>query len=606
MKTIKFIFSLLVSLVLVAPAWAAPTDGYVYSKDASAFLGEEFDLPIALKSANNKVKSFQFTITLPDGISFATDGSVYKKKLESAYPGWVVVHKTVTGEPENTSMVSVYYAEDATTCIDKGDNVILYLVLKADENADLSNTKISLSKEVVTLEDGTETVPLAAGESITSTVSQASYAEGYSLEIIPFANTSTKASIPVNYTSAKNLKGFSFDIAFSSATNFVPTKPTMNNDAYSDADWAEFFETAKSSSTMTGNSTDTDWIYINSGSGTLCSLTTAIKMANLQAGVYTVTLSKIKFTDLDGNVIVVAPYTADIYIGENPKATATDGVLAFHGNYSATATYALLTAALPSEVVTTADLTAVTALPASTTFSVGNPNAIILATKDLGISTNVVIDGQCANLVLTDGYPFANTETFTATSASYSRTMTDNTWGTLCLPFAATATNASVYNLTSVGSGEMKYEEASTPTAVSANTPCVIKKSSDEISFSASSVEVPATPETITATTSVSGWTLYGTTVDVNFTSSELGNIYFINGDAFWKASGSLHVAPFRAYFTGTGSSAKLRIEEETNGIEAIEAEAETGVFYDLQGRTVKAPQAGQFYIQGSKKYIVK
>lgn len=603
MKTIKFIFSLLVSLMLVVPALAAPTDGYVYSKDVSAILGEEFDLPIAIKNTEFKVKSFQFNITLPDGLSFASNSEGYKATLESDYSNWVVNHATEEGAPSNTALVLVSCQKDRTTCIDKGDHVVLYLGIKVDKDADLTNSKITLSKETVTLEDGTETTPLTSGETITSTVSEGTYADGYSLEIVPFKIASmSMANLDVNFKSAENLASFSFDIQLPSSIAF--SNPSINADCLNNAGFAGFFTVTSASATISGNSAMSSMVYINSGEAKL--LTLPILCGAIEDGIYTLKIENISFTDVSGNVTKVAPYTADIYVGATTPVATPDanGAVAFHGNYADETAQALMTEALKSDDITTIDLSEVTA---ATEIVPQNKNAIIRCTKDLGLTQdNVVIGDECANLVLTDGYAFRNTEAFTATTASYSRTMADHSWGTLCLPFAASSTNANVYTLNSVTTGtdgEMKFTQTASA-AVEANTPCVIKKDADEITFTATSVEVPVTPADSKVATSVAGWTLLGTTTDLNV--ADLSKAYFINGDHFWKAGTSLHVAPFRAYFEGASSAAKFRITEETNGIETIENEAEAGVIYDLQGRAVKAAQAGQIYVQGAKKFVVK
>lgn len=586
------------------PALAAPTDGYVYSKDASTLLGEEFELPIAIKNTEFRVKSFQFTITLPDGISFVSDGEDYMYKLESDYAKWSVNYATVAGEPTNTAVVMVSYQKNQTTCIEKGDNIVLNLILKADENVDLENTTISLSKEIVTLEDGTATHPLADGETITSVVTEASLPEMYSLEILPAKiNAGEVAALDLNYTAPADILSFSFDIKFSS-TNILGTY-TFNVNRLNNASFSGFFQTSTSGNTVSGTSPAASMLYVKKGYGKLYT----IQVLSTAEGKYIVELTNIVFKDVNNNTYSAESYSADIYVG-TPKAPVSDGEIAFYGNYSNAGTYSLLTTALSNaadEVITTANLNNVTALPAGTDFSVGNPNAIIRCAKDLGLTQdNVVIGDECASLVLTDGYAFKNTEAFTATSASYTRKMDDHSWGTLCLPFAVTNTNANVYTLSSVTTGEngeMKFTQAASA-AVEANTPYVIKKDADEVTFTASDVEVPATPADSKVATSVAGWTLIGTTTDLNV--ADLSKAYFINGDHFWKAGSSLHVAPFRAYFEGASSAAKFRIAEETNGIETIENEAEAGVIYDLQGRAVKAAQAGQVYVQGAKKFIVK
>ena len=72
-----------------------------------------------------------------------------------------------------------------------------------------------------------------------------------------------------------------------------------------------------------------------------------------------------------------------------------------------------------------------------------NPNALILANSDQDaakLSYNVIANGVCRSLVLTDGaYDFGNTgEAFTASNASYSRTFTPGQKSTICLPFSLT------------------------------------------------------------------------------------------------------------------------------------------------------------------------
>lgn len=590
------------------PALAAPTDGYVYAKDVAAIPGADFELPIVLKNTEFNVKSFQFSITLPDGISFASDAKGYKVNVESNYSDWAYNHATVEGEPTNTAIVMFYYTKDKTTCIEKGEHVILNLVLTADKNADLSDVTIVLSNEIVTDEEGTATHPITGSETISSNVTEASYAEGYGIDIVPFkAEASQSYTLVLNMTCAtEDITSLEFDVDMPSfltrtKSGRATKAPEFANDERISKDDHSINMDANHITVIPN--VDDEYRMIAGTSGSLINLfyTAATSVTE---GIYQLNLTNIKMKQDDGTTLYIAPYTADIYVG-NPVATPNEnGAVAFHGNYADETAQALMTDALKSDDITTIDLSEVTA---AIEIVPQNPNAIIRCTKDLGLTQdNVVIGNECANLVLTDGHAFKNTEAFTATTASYSRTMTDHSWGTLCLPFAATSANANVYTLSSVTTGEngeMKFTQAALATVV-ANTPCVIKKDADEVTFTASRVEVPATPADSKVATSVAGWTLIGTTTDLNV--ADLSKAYFINGDHFWKAGSSLHVAPFRAYFEGASSAAKFRIAEETNGIETIENEAEAGVIYDLQGRAVKAAQAGQVYVQGAKKFIVK
>lgn len=622
MKTIKFIFSLLVSLMLVLPTLAeTPLNDGVYAKDITTPVGNKAELPIVLKTTK-VIKAIQFNITIPNGISFVPDNIEYLvTNINPALKDFEYTARTKTGESKQSALISIY-SQDATLTLPTGDNTLLSLVLKVDDNANIDNAIITISDVVFSDVEESEYDPLEGG-SITSTVSEGPGPDGYAIEITPFSYANTLTDISVNMDNEVLMKSFSFSLTLpdglsinkNSSGNYV-VKTGNRTAQKQEYDEDEGEDITIYSTSRAAVSTDGKIFKItcsvNIGNNMPDKTGETIKLpfvGSLATGIYVLKISDAEITDVNGNLHFVDPYTADIYVGSSTPIATIDanGSVAFHGNYSVESAQTLMNAALSANDITTIDLSKVTA---ATKIEPQNPNAIIRCTKDLGLDQpNVVIGDVCANLVLTDGHAFRNTEEFTANTASYSRTMTNHSWGTLCLPFAATSTNANVYTLNSVttgADGEMKFTQAAAA-AVEANTPCVIKKDAEDVTFAASNVMVGATPAESKAGTGAPDWTLNGTTIDLNFTT-DLSSLYFINGDQFWQASNSLHVAPFRAYFNGPAGSlqAKFRITEETNGIETIENEAEAGVIYDLQGRAVEAAQAGQIYVQGAKKFVVK
>lgn len=624
--------------MLVVPSWAQeeePSALYVYAENVSALVGDEVELPIVLKNTCN-VKSFEFVITIPSGVSFVEKGAGLKFTImNEEISDWIIVATTINGSTQKKARILGYYISDLDLTIEPGESTLLSLTLSADEDLVSEGAEIQITDQVFTDADGKEhpfIIP-EGEEPEAAIIEPVTYAEGYSLQFLPQIIPDSEENAIV------------FDIILSTPVGAKITK--IDFDLVIDKAFLEkelWYANINSNydSGWDYNSTSTPTTYGKHCSivqrrstkfisaGMIASVGLAKKNdddAIISDGVYCISVKNIKATS-NGNEISIEPYSGDIYAcpstDEIPLATISNGVVAFHGNYSNSDLFEILSKAVPTEdpKVTTLDLTAVTAVPcAGKSFTLANTNALIRTNEDFQLTNtkNVVIGKNCSNLELTDKYAFANTKKFTATNASYTRPMTDHSWGTLCLPFAATMHGANIYTLKEVtangtnteSSGLMTFEMEAT-TTVAANKPYVIKKTANTVIFSASNTEVPVTPDVCSEKTDIDNWSLNGMTIDVNFATTDLEshNYYFINSDAFWNASNSLHVAPFRAYFEYTQpegtAPAKFRITEETNGIEAIKNEAEAGVIYDLQGRAEKAAQAGQIYVQGAKKFVVK
>ena len=228
-----------------------------------------------------------------------------------------------------------------------------------------------------------------------------------------------------------------------------------------------------------------------------------------------------------------------------------------------------------------------------------NPNALFKANAGaLANTQNVIVDGTCANLVLSDGHPFKAPANFTATAASYSTTINDEAKaGTLCLPFTATIPEGvEAYTLT--------YTSGATVTAakidgtIPANTPVLLNGEGD-VTFTGVGA--------VSATATNAGGALTGvfekTPVPVNSFVLQNGS----EGVGFYKvASTAIYANPFRAYLTAQAEARCLNIvfadeEEEVTGIKAIETVKADKKIFNLNGQRMAQPKKGLNIIGGKK-----
>ncbi len=185
----------------------------------------------------------------------------------------------------------------------------------------------------------------------------------------------------------------------------------------------------------------------------------------------------------------------------------------------------------------------------------------------------------CKDFRLTDGHPYCSDNKFVATTATYTRNIT-NAWGTLVLPYkmqAAETDYAKFYHL-----GEVKTTNGSASTLVftsinpevsgdcSAYIPVVFKATDKAIEegkivVNGTDVTVKKTtsidPETELIKKTVDGWSLIGTItqerVKVKGEEYAGGTIYYIGDNKFSYVplSSSYTSNPFRAYYVLSSSS---------------------------------------------------
>jgi len=202
------------------------------------------------------------------------------------------------------------------------------------------------------------------------------------------------------------------------------------------------------------------------------------------------------------------------------------------------------------------------------------------------------------------------------TKVRLTRTISASKWNTICLPFSMDNTtlkatygdDVKIANFTGYNSAtkELQFTKMADGTdAITANTPCLIKVSSAVVSEE--KVISGVTIATGTPTVTFSPAVFTGVYASTTMTAGD----YFISGGKLYKATAaSQDVKPFRAYFTGVPSEARLAIDEgfgEVTRIDLPGADKQTtdGSYYNLQGQRIQQPTKGLYIVNG-RKVIVK
>ena len=250
-----------------------------------------------------------------------------------------------------------------------------------------------------------------------------------------------------------------------------------------------------------------------------------------------------------------------------------------------------------------------------------NANQIIYANAgQLTNTNNVVISGTCDNFVITDKVDISSTRSFSATAATYTRTMAAGTqYGTLLLPFPIDAASSDVDFFTlkevTTGDGGTMTFTPMTTAPIPAGTPLLFKKKD----ASATSITVVGSGDVPEIENSISdiqgGWTATGYYQG----NAELSgvNTYYIAGDQFWNAEGyDLNMSPFRVVFVSPSSGAKSLIINVTDGAatEIVDMQSGTqlqGDVYSISGQLLRreikslSELPRGTYIIGKKKVVI-
>ena len=249
------------------------------------------------------------------------------------------------------------------------------------------------------------------------------------------------------------------------------------------------------------------------------------------------------------------------------------------------------TALLANANVTSIDVTGMTNVTA-TTLTSANPNCLFIANAGkLSNTKNVIVSGNCANLVLTDNKPFKAPAEFTATtSVSYDRTLTEGKTTTVCLPFALSAEEAATmgkfYALTNLADETLTFTRDEDE--ISANTPYLFVPATTAFADYASKT-IAATPASIK--TSVTGVEFIGTLASTTIPASDGSTDYyaFNNGDLVKIETKAATLPAFRGYFKVTsGGGARLAtlfIEDSLTGINEVSNSEDIKAVNNFEGK---------------------
>lgn len=221
-------------------------------------------------------------------------------------------------------------------------------------------------------------------------------------------------------------------------------------------------------------------------------------------------------------------------------------------------------------------------------------NLLVTVSPESGITgTNIINNGVCENLVLTDGSDFGAPYAFTAANASY-MTQVDS-YRTLILPFEATVpADFTVSKATSVTGTTVNL---SAVTSVSANRP-VLVQGEGQLVLTATDVAVPVT------TSKLAEGLLRGV---YKSTAAEEGSYVLQNQNDvtgfYCVADVKPTINAFRAYLEAPASDVKAYFfSEDATGIKDLnDLKDSNDVIYNIAGQRLSKMQKGVNIVNGKK-----
>ena len=226
-----------------------------------------------------------------------------------------------------------------------------------------------------------------------------------------------------------------------------------------------------------------------------------------------------------------------------------------------------------------------------------------------GETTQLTVD----NLSLDDTKDLVVYDPFTATAASYNRTMEESTtWATLCLPFEVLldGQNFRAFKLLSADERTNTIELEEVNTTIPAGTPVFIKmnEEANSLSFSVDNKEI--VNEVKIAATADGCYQLVGLYATKMFDNDKDNNCYILKAGKLMNpakilsetSTEAVDSKPFRAYMVDNSSSAPgakmFSISENGSNPTNIDQLTDTlndsnAVYYDPQGHRLSQPQKG-------------
>lgn len=212
---------------------------------------------------------------------------------------------------------------------------------------------------------------------------------------------------------------------------------------------------------------------------------------------------------------------------------------------------------------------------------------------------NIVVNGECGNFVLTDGFTFTTPVAFTATKAEYNAVVgTSLGYRTLVLPYECSVpAGFEAYGVGSVVNSELQMNAITT---IPANTPVILKNVG-------TAAMVAANVEIVPPLTELTGGELVGTYEEID---APVGSYVLQNHSgnvAFYNVSEAVRpkVGAFRAYLAQQAAGPqhiRVNFNDTQTGINRLEEDDVNTQVYNLSGQCIGNAQRGVNIIrEGSK-----
>lgn len=308
-----------------------------------------------------------------------------------------------------------------------------------------------------------------------------------------------------------------------------------------------------------------------------------------------------------------------VNVGDIPFTTSEkNGILKVTGEIATASGAAYVKGESKANVIDLTGATLAKDLNSSNFSAEANNTLYMIADGQTLAGNNVIQNGTCENLVLTDGLTFNAPEGFEATNVTFNRKFTTGNLSTVVLPFSfdAADVNGTVYKLESVENGVLSFK--SVEGKADANVPYLVKTEGDNLfKKSPTNATVAQTPETVENSIAGTGVTHVGNFGEtMNITSDDQASWYGYNKNGSFVKVLSGTVKPFRSAIKSTGaapSSFALKLDGTVTGILNLENPNAKVDVYTVSGVCVRknVPAASALnglsrgvYIVGGQKVV--
>lgn len=308
-----------------------------------------------------------------------------------------------------------------------------------------------------------------------------------------------------------------------------------------------------------------------------------------------------------------------VQVGDIPFTTSEEnGILTVTGKINS-ASGAAYVGESKANVIDLTGATLATGLNSSDFSAEANNTLYKIADNQTLDGNNVIQNGTCKTLVLTDGLTFNAPEGFEADNVTFNRKFTAGQLSTVVLPFSfeTANVNGTVYKLESVENGVLSFK--SVEGTAEANVPYLVQTEGDNLfkTETPKNVTVAQTPETVENIITGTGVTHvgnFGETMEItsDYQTSWYG--YNTKGSFVKVLSGT--VKPFRSAIKSTGaapSSFALKLDGTVTGVLNLENPNAKVDVYTVSGVCVRknVPAASALnglsrgvYIVGGQKVV--